>query len=165
MIESSRGFTLLELLVVIAIIGLLSSVVLASISDVRMKARDSQRLSDIKQIQLALEMFFDEYGYYPDNDDSGSDAGWDDSDLGDGFIIGLTGSNVRGDNPNEIVFMNAVPGDPLDPDGVDNVCSQSHAYHRHSLTDYTIVVTPEQNPLLNLPDCGRCSGYDVCFTP
>lgn len=54
------GFTLIELLVVIAIIGILSSVVLASLNSAREKSRDAKRVSDIKQIQLALEMYFDD---------------------------------------------------------------------------------------------------------
>ncbi len=52
-----KGFTLIELLVVIAIIGLLSSVVLASLNSSRIKARDARRISDLHQIQLALELY------------------------------------------------------------------------------------------------------------
>lgn len=63
--KTSSGFTLIELLVTIAIIGLLSSVVLASLSSAREKARDVRRLSDIQQITLALELFFDSNGRYP----------------------------------------------------------------------------------------------------
>ena len=63
--EKSRGFTLIELLVVIAIIGILSSVVLASLNSAREKSRDARRLSDVKQLQLALELFFDSNGAYP----------------------------------------------------------------------------------------------------
>lgn len=55
----SRGFTLIELLVVIAIIGILSSVVLASLNSARVKGRDARRISDIKQMQLALELYYD----------------------------------------------------------------------------------------------------------
>lgn len=62
-----RGFTLIELLVVIAIIGILSSVVLASLNGARKKGRDARRISDIKQIQLALEMYYDaNSSEYPD---------------------------------------------------------------------------------------------------
>ncbi|QQR82870.1 type II secretion system protein [Candidatus Campbellbacteria bacterium] len=62
----TRGFTLIELLVVIAIIGILSSVVLASLNSAREKARDAKRISDIKQIQLALELYADSHaGLYP----------------------------------------------------------------------------------------------------
>ncbi len=62
---TKRGFTLIELLVVIAIIGILSSVVLASLNDARQKSRDAKRISDIKQIQLALELYYDTNGNYP----------------------------------------------------------------------------------------------------
>lgn len=54
-----NGFTLMELLVVIAIIGILSSIVIASMTSARQKARDTKRVSDIKQLQLALAMFAD----------------------------------------------------------------------------------------------------------
>ena len=63
--NKTRGFTLIELLVVIAIIGILSSVVLASLNSARRKARDAKRISDIKQIQLALEMYYDDNSNYP----------------------------------------------------------------------------------------------------
>lgn len=62
---TQRGFTLIELLVVIAIIGILSSVVLASLNDARLKSRDAKRIADIKQIQLALELYFDSNNAYP----------------------------------------------------------------------------------------------------
>lgn len=61
----NTGFTLIELLVVIAIIGLLSSVVLASLNTAREKSRDARRLADIRQLQIALEFYYDENGAYP----------------------------------------------------------------------------------------------------
>ena len=64
-LHSKRGFTLIELLVVIAIIGILASIVIASLNTARQKGRDARRLSDIKQIQLALELYYDACGNYP----------------------------------------------------------------------------------------------------
>ncbi|GMU74459.1 MAG: hypothetical protein AMXMBFR44_6560 [Candidatus Campbellbacteria bacterium] len=61
----TKGFTLIELLVVIAIIGILSSVVLASLNSARQKGRDAKRISDVSQIKLALELYFDSNGTYP----------------------------------------------------------------------------------------------------
>ncbi|TSD02674.1 MAG: N-terminal methylation motif domain-containing protein [Parcubacteria group bacterium Athens0714_16] len=63
--KKNKGFTLIELLVVIAIIGILSSVVLASLNSARQKSRDARRIADIKQVQLALELYFDSNANYP----------------------------------------------------------------------------------------------------
>jgi prepilin-type N-terminal cleavage/methylation domain-containing protein len=63
--NAQKGFTLIELLVVIAIIGILSSVVLASLNSARKKGRDARRIADVKQLQLALELYYDANGAYP----------------------------------------------------------------------------------------------------
>jgi len=60
-----KGFTLIELLVVVAIIGILATVVLASLGSAREKASDSKRLTVIRQIEQALEMYFIDNGSYP----------------------------------------------------------------------------------------------------
>jgi len=61
----SKGFTLIELLVVIAIIALLATIVMVSLNTARAKAKDSRRISDIRQVQLALQMYYDANGSYP----------------------------------------------------------------------------------------------------
>ena len=64
--KTRKGFTLIELLVVIAIIGILASVVLASLNSARQKARDARRVADIREVQLALELYADaNNGLYP----------------------------------------------------------------------------------------------------
>ena len=55
---NKKGFTLIELLVVIAIIGLLSTLAVVALGSARLKARDAKRVSDLKQIQTALELYY-----------------------------------------------------------------------------------------------------------
>jgi len=62
--KNQKGFTLIELLVVIAIIGILSSIVLASLNSARAKARDARRKVDLKQVQTALELYYSNCGTY-----------------------------------------------------------------------------------------------------
>ncbi len=126
------GFTLVELLVVISIIGLLSSVVFASLNNARMKARDAKRLSDMKQIQTALELYYDKYGFYPNPRSSGTGAynetavcSWDVSSYdqnGDGYPF-LRPLADEG-------FLSPVPVDPRQ--GTVNICSGfRYVYYRY----------------------------------
>jgi len=61
----TRGFTLIELLVVIAIIAILASIILASLNTARSKSRDARRVADLKQVQLALELYNNDNSKYP----------------------------------------------------------------------------------------------------
>lgn len=67
----SKGFTLVELLVVMAIMGVLVTLIGTSFRSSMMRGRDVQRKSDLKQIANALELFFNDYGYYPNADEGG----------------------------------------------------------------------------------------------
>lgn len=62
--RKQEGFTLIELLVVIAIIGLLSSIVLASLNSARDKARFSQVVSTMKSMEQAAILDYDDYNSY-----------------------------------------------------------------------------------------------------
>lgn len=63
--RKDKGFTLIELLVVIAIIGLLASIILASLNSARVKGRDARRVADMKDIQTALELYYSNHNAYP----------------------------------------------------------------------------------------------------
>jgi len=62
---NSKGFTLIELLVVIAIIGLLSTLAVVALNNARAKSRDAKRVADVKQIQTAMEIYYNECSGYP----------------------------------------------------------------------------------------------------
>mgnify|MGYP001399066370 CR=1 FL=1 len=62
--RAGRAFTLIELLVVIAIIGVLSSVVLVSVNASRRKSKDARRVADLKTINTAIQLYYDDFGRY-----------------------------------------------------------------------------------------------------
>ena len=142
--SQSRGFTLIELLVVIAIIGLLSSIVLASLNTARAKARDTKRVSDLKQMQIALELYHLTNGSYPLACGNTS-ASW----KGHGSNFGDCNTNyIEGLTP----YLSTLPIDP----GGDN--TDGYIYQSRS-TDYKIMsylkleatTNPQGTPLARCP--------------
>lgn len=69
---NKKGFTLIELLVVISIIGVLSSVVLASLNSARGKARDVAIKQDISQMVRLMALNYSDYESYTQ-----LQSGWD----------------------------------------------------------------------------------------
>jgi type II secretion system protein G len=63
--RTKSGFTLIELLVVVAIVGLLATIAVISISSASKRARDTKRRADLKTMQKALDIYFQENGAYP----------------------------------------------------------------------------------------------------
>lgn len=90
--KNKQGFTLIELLVVIAIIGLLSTLSIVALNQARARSRDARRIADIKQIQTAVEMYYNDLGAYPTS------------------ITG--GSNIATGSP-LVVYMDVVPKPPV----------------------------------------------------
>lgn len=62
---NKSAFTLVELLVVIAIIGIISTLAVVSLVNARESARDAKRIADVRQIQTALELYYNDAGFYP----------------------------------------------------------------------------------------------------
>ncbi len=62
--EFVSGFTLIELLVVVAIIGILASVVLASLNSARSKGNDAKIKSQLASIRDAAEIYYGSHGDY-----------------------------------------------------------------------------------------------------
>lgn len=63
--RNKKGFTLLELIIVIFVIAIISTIVIVSLSGSRQKGRDAKRISDVTQIQIALETYYQLENSYP----------------------------------------------------------------------------------------------------
>ena len=103
-LENKSGFTLIELLVVIAIIGLLASISLTGLDRIRARARDTLRITHLKDLQLALQSYYDAVGSYPE-----PSRGWNmwsghctNYGNNDNYIVGLAPT-----------YMPALPLDPI----------------------------------------------------
>jgi prepilin-type N-terminal cleavage/methylation domain-containing protein len=126
-----RGYTLAEIIVVIAVIAVLATIVWGAADAYRKKARDTERRSELKQIELALRMYKDSYGRYPA---SGCGAGTLYASPGPGntnwyvscdqYITGLVPS-----------IMNALPTDPK-----ESVMNQGYMYRTNVAgTEYKVM--------------------------
>ncbi len=138
--KNSKGFTLIELLVVIAIIGILSSVVLASLSTARSKSRDAKRISDVGQIQLALELYFDSSSSYPIQ------------------AFGAATTSLNG-----ALVSTYIPKVPVDP---QNTATYAYKYYG-STTKYAITAVLERtdnSALLSDTDILAAAGYGYSGT-
>lgn len=115
-----KGFTLVELLVTISIIGVLASITVVSVGNVRQIARDSKRLADIKQLGTALEFYFNQTNAYPSESDltlgSGSAQVLCVTGQATGFSDQVANCGVNGVGP---VYMSRVPANPI-PGGSPN---------------------------------------------
>ncbi|MEK7545516.1 MAG: type II secretion system protein [Patescibacteria group bacterium] len=105
--SQSKGFTLIELLVVIAIIGLLSTLAVVALNSARQRSRDAKRVSDIRQIQTALELAFSESNNYPTETSTVLGGAADD------VLCNNSGAVFQGDTSNcTTIYMGLVPSNP-----------------------------------------------------
>ena len=135
-LKTKKGFTLIELLVVVAIIGLLASVVLASLNTARAKGRDAKRLADLEQIRSALQLYWtDNGGTYPSTGGSplwyGNCSAWPTASPGThNALTGATGY-IPNLAPTYISVL------PVDPKPTSN--SNCYIYSSNG-TDYMFLV-------------------------
>ena len=99
------GFTLLELLIVIAIIGILASLAAVSYSSAQRRARDSQRQSDLKAIQNAMEQ------YYTDNDGN--------------YLADCEDIGIVVDSSDNLYLPNGLPIDPKTGENYPDTCDSN----------------------------------------
>lgn len=112
--SKNRGFTLIELLVVIAIIGILSTLSIVALNNARQRARDAKRVFDIRQIQTALTLYFNDKNEYPEFAAGGIILGSDAYD-----VLCDTAAGFQGDTTGCVaIFKGMVPKNPT-PNGAD----------------------------------------------
>lgn len=71
-----KGFSLIELLMVIAIIGILSSIVMTSISTSKENLRVGISGEQQRAMMYAVELYYDDMGFYPPDVNRGWDPGF-----------------------------------------------------------------------------------------
>ena len=148
------GFTLVELLVVISIIGILSSIVYASFGDARKSARDDIRKTDLKSLQLAVELYKAQNGSYPRGDCSygGYDALGPSSDCVE-YISGLVPD-----------FIAELPIDPHQITNSDHTTVVGYGYMSNGF-DFKILAlnSVELKTITSAEDeFARCPSTDNC---
>lgn len=124
-----HGFTLIELLVVISIIAILMAVATVSYTNAQQKGRDNKRKSDLKAIQQALEVYYQQNGKYPfKRDDSNSY-------LGRMACVNTAATGVKwGDafTCSSITYMNPTPKDPVFPPTTTQADEKDYYYESNN---------------------------------
>ncbi len=120
--KNKQGFTLIELLVVIAIIGLLATLSVVALNNARERARDSRRISDIRQIQTALEL------YYNANPTTGYP-----SETTTGGVAAHTSFGTTLDN-----YIDPIPENPSPDDCNDGTFGGEYLYFSNDSNSYTL---------------------------
>lgn len=132
-VQRKKGFTLIELLVVISIVAVLSTIGFIVYGNVQAQARNANRKSALRELQVALELYYNKYKVYPSTNNAwySSEQGDNDSDNGGNYIPGLVPEYIR-----------ALPRDPRGGDSP--ICQgppiRKQAYiYRSDGSDYALL--------------------------
>ena len=63
--KSKSGFTIVELLIVIVVIAILAAISIVAYNGIQARAKDGERLSEIRSIEKALALYYADEGTYP----------------------------------------------------------------------------------------------------
>ena len=88
--QNNRGFTLIELLIVISIIGVLAAMGMVGFPAVKNIAKKRKAETTVQGLEIALSLYKNDYGIYPDDDTSES------------VMNALTGYKSSPDSPDDI---------------------------------------------------------------
>jgi type IV pilus assembly protein PilA len=106
-----RGFTLIEIMIAIAIVSVTFGIIINSAASVRKTGRDGQRQADILSIKSALQNFYADQNYFPNNPGSGVTT--DISSLNS-----LTNCTGAPSSPTCTISKTYLPIIPVDPTGI-----------------------------------------------
>ena len=152
-----RAFTLIELLVVIAIIGILSSVVLASLNTARTRANDARRMQDLQQLARAISMYHLDHGTYP------HPGGCFSVKKGNGEAYGLDSGSF---SPAFVgTYMPTIPSDPrFGGQARGGNYMYLNSFGNSKITLWAIVEGSSGNGNLPAGTCGNTQAYNYVVT-
>lgn len=150
---NQQGISKIEVLIIALIIGVLGLMAVVAVSTARSRTRDAVRLSDVRQTQAALELYFNDANSYPVTTEAlalgGASAGCLNED---GFTSSCGGSAS--------IYLDTVPVTPTAGLGGLSTCSGAkNAYcFQGSDTQYQIQFELEHdNPVLGLTAGLNCA--------
>lgn len=160
----SKAFTLVELLVVVSIIALLSALVIPKFIELEKESHDTQRKSDIKQLQSALQQYYADQGFYPASPLPAPGSA----------LTSSVGRPEPTPTP-EKTYLQDIPADPTDADNnysyvslpstpaCDNVAATSNYCRRYCLC---AVMEKTSNEYVGSTECQTaCASYNYRVGP
>lgn len=134
-----KGFTFIELLVAISIIGVLATIILSGGAATRKSARVVQRVSDMKRVQSALDLYYSNNRSYPS---TGGTASWRSvcSSWG-GYTSDMVIIDINNGNKLVPTYLSTMPSDPQTTTGSNENCylytsnGTDYAFLDHQVTE------------------------------